>query len=320
MSAHSDEKLDAYGVLAQKIFDALEHGNVPWHKPWLCGPPRSLSTGKVYRGFNQLLLGFLNNEHSTPFWGTFQQLNDLGGTVRKGEHSTPVSFWKELEFPDATASDGSKKFLMCRYYRAFNASQVNWRRTEPRMIREWRDQHIQADQGNPHDRAEAMIGAFPNAPKFENKGMVAVYSPSKDKVSMPKAELFESQAAYYSTLFHEYIHSTGHPDRLHRFEVGDKTSKEEYSKEELTAEIGSAFLCHEAGIQPQVQQNAAYCKSWLAKLTQDPRILIGAASLAAKAADHFLGRDRQAQAAPEIAQVVPQVQAGRGKEEAEAEM
>jgi len=158
--------------------------------------------------------------------------------------------------------------------------------------------------------------------------MVAFYSPGDDQVVVPKPELFESQTAFYQTTFHEFVHSTGHPKRLNRFDVQSRPSNEEYSKEELVAELGAAFLCNEAGIEPRVDQSAAYCKSWLAKLTADPKILVAAASLAAKAADHFLGRDRQQEqqndAVPVIAQVVPQISTAKAgssrEEEAEAEM
>jgi len=324
----TEEKLDAYGVLTAKILDALKDGTVPWTKPWLSGPPRSLSTGKTYRGFNQLLLGFLGREHDTPFWGTYNQLGELGGAIKKGERSTPVSFWKQLEFPDEKSEDGTKKIMMCRYYRAFNCDQAEWQNGEPRMVKEWREKHAEVGQGNPHERADQMIASFPGRPAFEQRGMVAFYSPGDDKVVVPKPELFESQTAFYQTTFHEFVHSTGHPNRLNRFDIQSRPSTEEYSKEELVAELGAAFLCNEAGIEPRVDQSAAYCKSWLAKLTADPKILVAAASLAAKAADHFLGRDRQQEqqndAVPKIAQVVPQISAAKAgssrEEEAEAEM
>ena len=324
MSA-TPEKLDAYAVLTSKILDALKNGDVPWRKPWLTGPPKSLSTGKTYRGFNQLLLGFLGREHDTPFWGTFNQLSDLGGQVKKGEHSTPVSFWKELEFEDEKAPDGTKKIMMCRYYRAFNADQASWAKGEPRLVKEWKEKQAQVGQADPHERAEQLIADFPGAPAFEERGMVAFYAPSDDKVVIPKRELFESQAARYQTLFHEFIHSTGHPKRLNRFEISATPSREEYSKEELVAELGAAFLCNESGIEPRVEQSAAYCKSWLEKLTSDPKILIGAASLAAKAADHFLGRNRQIEQQKEaesgIGQNTPQISTQKDRSnEAEAEM
>ena len=325
MKSSQTEKLDAYGVLTAKILDALKNGDVPWRKPWLSGPPKSLSTGKTYRGFNQLLLGFLGREHGTPYWGTFNQLSDLGGRVKKGEHSTPVSFWKELEFEDQKAPDGTKKIMMCRYYRAFNCDQASWAKGEPRMVKEWRAKQAQVGQENPHERAEQLIADFQDAPFFEEHGMVAFYAPAEDKVVIPKRELFESQTARYQTLFHEFIHSTGHPKRLNRFEVSATPSREEYSKEELVAELGAAFLCNESGIEPRLDQSAAYCKSWLAKLASDPKLIVAAASLAAKAADFFLGRNRQQEQQKEaesgMGQVVPQIQAGRGKEaEAEAEM
>lgn len=309
----SDEpKKDAYAILVSKISDALEKGVVPWHQPWLSGPPRSLSTGKGYRGYNQLLLGFGGREHDTPFWGTFRQIKELGGVIRKGERSTPVSFWKQLEVDDQKADGTTKKVMMCRYYSAFNADQADWPDGEPKMVKEWRDKLA---KHGPTDRiaaAEKIVADFPGKPEFENKGMVAYYSVTHDNVVVPPIENFSSADRYYQTVFHELTHATGHPKRLNRFPADSKPSTESYSKEELVAELGGAFLCHEAGLDVQVEESAAYCQAWMQRIQQDPKILVSAAGQAAKAADHVLGRVPDApqvekELAPEVEKAQPVV-------------
>ncbi len=309
---NDEPKKDAYAILVSKISEALEKGVVPWHQPWLSGPPRSLSTGKGYRGFNQLLLGYCAREHDTPFWGTFRQIKELGGVIRKGERSTPVSFWKKLDVDDPKEDGTTKQVMMCRFYSAFNADQADWPDGEPRMVKEWRDK---LTKDGPTDRiaaAEKILAEFPGKPEFQNKGMVAYYSVTTDTVVVPPIENFSSADRYYQTVFHELTHASGHPKRLNRFPSDSKPSTESYSKEELVAELGGAFLCHEAGLDVQVEESAAYIESWMQKIKEDPRILVSAAGQAAKAADHILGRVPDApqvekELAPEVEKAQPVV-------------
>jgi antirestriction protein ArdC len=137
---------------------------------------------------------------------------------------------------------------------------------------------------------------MPNAPSIERKEARAYYQVSGDVVNMPKENLFQSDEEYYSTLFHELIHSTGHESRLNRDEIS-KTNlcgSHDYSKEELVAEMGAAFLCGRCGIEPSVIENqAAYIQGWLKKLKSHKKWLIYAAAKAQKATDFILGVEHE---------------------------
>ena len=138
--------------------------------------------------------------------------------------------------------------------------------------------------------AENIVAGF-SGPKVTEGGNRACYQASLDRVTVPAKGQFASEGEYYSTLFHELAHSTGHKSRLDRKEVGASTfGSEPYSVEELTAELTSAFLCHEAGIDNTLENSAAYIQGWMAKLKDDPKAFITAAGRAQKAADFILGK------------------------------
>ena len=143
---------------------------------------------------------------------------------------------------------------------------------------------------SPIESAEAIVKGMPNPPAFEQDSQAA-YIPSRDAVTMPSRTAFESQSEYYSTLFHELTHSTGHAKRLARegFDP-QKFGSESYSREELIAEMGSAMLCGIAGIeQATISNSAAYLQSWIKRLKADSRLVVSAASAAQKAADYIRG-------------------------------
>ncbi len=154
---------------------------------------------------------------------------------------------------------------------------------------------------SPIESAEAIVKGMPNPPAFEQDAQAA-YIPSRDVVTMPSRTAFESQAEYYSTLFHELTHSTGHATRLARegFDTPQKFGSESYSREELIAEMGSAMLCGVAGIEQSTLANsAAYLKTWIARLKSDSRLVVSAASAAQKAADYIRGESAKGSPASE---------------------
>jgi antirestriction protein ArdC len=139
---------------------------------------------------------------------------------------------------------------------------------------------------------------MPSAPTFE-QGFRASYAPSTDTVTMPARTAFDSQAEYYSTLFHELTHSTGHAKRLGRegFDRPQLFASESYSREELIAEMGSAMLCGVAGIEQKTLANsAAYLKTWIARLRSDSKLIVSAAGAAQKAADYIRGESQDSPA------------------------
>jgi antirestriction protein ArdC len=273
-----------YEIITNQILAELEKGEVPWRKPWQSLPPANLITKKPYRGINVFLLGFAG--YGSQLWLTFNQAKQLGGNVRKGEHGTKIIFWKcktrETESADGEIEERRSAFL--RYYTVFNLEQT-----------EGLSALLTLPPAFPIESAEEIVKEMPNPPAFE-QDLRAAYIPSKDAVTMPSRAAFLSQAEYYSTLFHELTHSTGHAKRLGRegIEKLQPFGSEDYSKEELVAEMGSAMLCGAAGIeQATIGNSAAYLRGWINRLKADSRLVIAAARAAQEAADYIRGESEQ---------------------------
>jgi antirestriction protein ArdC len=286
--------VDAYQVITDRIIEALEAGTVPWRKPWRSIEgfgPTSLSTGKGYRGINTLMLSLesMVRGYDSIYWGTYRQIAEQGGQIRKGETSTQVVLWKPVK---KTKADGSEdSFLLMRLFNVFNAEQADW--ADGKMPTN--PEATEANYVEPVEAAEAIANGMPNRPRIQHGGDRAFYSPNLDYVGMPPQEAFDSTEGYYATLFHELIHSTGHKSRVGRegIEAFAGFGSESYSKEELIAEMGAAYLCAEAGIEPRIEQSAAYIASWLKVLKNDKKIVVASAGAAGKATDFILDIDRK---------------------------
>jgi antirestriction protein ArdC len=276
-------KKTVYDIVTEKIIEQLEQGIIPWQQPWVTTSPRNLVSGRAYRGINPILLqmrGF-----SSPYWVSYKQCTQLGGQVKKGEKATPVVFWTTLDKKEKDAKTGqekNKKMFILRYYSVFNIEQCEGLKTPDMKVIDF----------VPVERAEEIVTNYPGKPEIK-AAADAHYVPSTDVLGMPKRETFKSVEMYYSVLFHELVHSTGAKHRLDRgFEATARFGSESYSKEELVAEFGAAFLCAEAGISnEQTSTNsAAYIQNWLKKLKQDSRLVVMAAAQAQKASDYILDR------------------------------
>ena len=272
-------------IITANIIEQLEQGVAPWRKPWSTSIPRNLISKKPYRGLNVFMLA--TQGYGSPHWLTFNQAKQLGAHVRQGEKSTLVSFWKFSEYAKQDHDTGeleNKTSVLLRYYRVFNIEQCEGLSA------------LQGDDHKPVDaiaECESIADRMPNPPRFEQHSQ-AFYRPSADVVGMPSRNCFESPEAYYSTLFHELAHSTGHNSRLNRFEdhaTDHQFGSESYSKEELIAEMGAAMLAGMAGIsQATLANSASYLQTWIQRLKADSRLIISAASHAQKAADYILGK------------------------------
>lgn len=272
--------MNVYEIVTARILESLARGVAPWRKPWGAERPRNLVSGREYRGINVLLLQ--TNAFESSWWLTFKQAKDLGGSVKRGERGSPVVFWKvtENEKSDGTTSKG----FVLRYFTVFNVEQ-----TEGIEAPEATTYNLM----DPIEECERIVSGYPNAPRIDHGGGAAFYMPSQDRIQIPGRKIFSSTPEYYSTLFHELIHSTGAAHRLARKGVvdGARFASHEYSFEELIAECGAAFLCAEGGISPStIENSAAYLGSWIKKLRSEPRWIVEAASHASKAADLVLGR------------------------------
>jgi antirestriction protein ArdC len=285
-----------YEIVTEKIIKQLESGVAPWRKPWTCQTPANLLTQQEYRGLNVFTLA--SQGFPSRFWLTFNQATKLGGRIRKREKSSPVIFWNVGEDRETIMPDGAKKNLrpFLLYYSVFNLAQTEGIDLPDSVLQETRT-------NNPIETCERIVANMPNPPAFEQSDK-AWYSPSSDAVGMPVLSLFHSSEEYYSTLFHELAHSTGHAKRLHRDNFDNPVSfaSESYSKEELIAELTAAMLCGIAGVEQKTLENSvAYLKTWIARLKSDSRLLVSAASQAQKAADFIQSKatyqETEAQAA-----------------------
>jgi antirestriction protein ArdC len=270
-----------YEIVTGKIIEQLERGVAPWQKPWHLEAPKNLCSGKAYRGINVLLLGMRG--YASPWWLTFQQARERGGHVRKGEHGTLIVFWKwpqQAEATDATDDTRQAAAPLLRYYTTFNSEQCDGIAV-PASV----------PTVNPIETAEAIAASMPNPPTYEQSDKAA-YAPARDTVYMPARQSFDTAEGFYSTRFHEMTHSTGHTSRLNRQNVMQISyfGSENYSREELVAEMGAAMLCAVSGIEAQtVHNSAAYIQNWLRVLKGDARMVVMAASQAQKAADYIRG-------------------------------
>jgi len=273
-----------YKIVTERICDLLEAGVNPWTKPWNSTGPRSIH-GHPYRGFNAFALALTN--YKSPFWVTFKECKKRGGYVKKGEKSTPIVFWKLIDRKNPKKGE-SKKIPLARYFRVFNIEQTEGMKDIPE------DKSQALTDFQKIEKAEEIIEGYlngDNAPTFDYGGSTACYMPKKDHVQMPPRESFKRETAFYSVIFHELVHSTGAKNRLNRPGVAnfDAFASHKYSKEELVAEMGAAFLNAICGIEAEENNNAAYLQSWLKTIKGEPKMVVQAAQAAQKAADLLQG-------------------------------
>ena len=266
--------MDIYAAVTDRILAQLEAGQIPWQKPWVAaGQAVSHVTGRPYSLLNQMLLG------QPGEYVTFHQCMAEGGHVRKGEKASMVVFWKFIEQEDETTGE-MKQIPFLRYYSVFHLSQCEdlTARYTPRL-----PNAAHADQ-----QAEAVMASYvqrSGVTIHHQDGDQAYYQPSTDSITLPRMEQFTSTTAYYRTAFHELTHSTGHEKRLNRLNHAACFGTEDYSKEELIAEIGAAALVNHAGLETSasLRSNAAYIQNWLSVLRGDKRFIVSAAGQAEKA-------------------------------------
>jgi antirestriction protein ArdC len=291
--------MTAYETITARIIAQLESGVIPWRKPWTATArgtqfPHNFSTGKSYRGAN--ILSLMCSSYQSSAWMTYKQAQEMGAQVRKGEKASPVVFWKFFKkgggaaegeaMPEPAEGGGAAQRggAMSRLYWVFNVEQIDGI-TAPLPF--------EVPAFDPIDSADRIVSAFltcGNAPTLAHGGDSAHYSPLVDKVQMPYPGTFKTPAHYYSTLFHEFGHSTGIESRCART-FGKRFGDETYAHEELCAEFTAAFCSAEAGIGGDdllLGDSAAYIDHWLGHLRKDPTMAVYAAQRAQKAADYIL--------------------------------
>jgi antirestriction protein ArdC len=282
-----------FEMVTNAIIAKLEEGTIPWHKPWMVktGMPTNLVSNKTYRGINVLLLGIQGYE--SPYWVSFKQASKLGGHVKKGEPGTVIVFWKwfekeeEVENPATGETEIKKRNIpFLRYYRVWNVEQCDGLKHK-RLVPDEDAREVEVNTD-----AETIWNEWEH-PEVKHTGNRSFYHRIDDYIQLPKQSKFDTDDDYYATLFHEGIHSTGHKDRLNRASLAkdEDYGVEDYSKEELVAEIGACYLATVAGIEKTIDNSAAYIKGWLEKLRNDKRMVVYAAAQAEKAAEYILNKE-----------------------------
>ncbi|GJM64612.1 ArdC family protein [Persicobacter diffluens] len=285
-------KAKAFEKITDQIIELLEQGVCPW-KHYIAGgsqAPHNFSSKREYNGFNHMWLSFtrMHKDYKSCEWLTFKQAKELNGTIKKGSKGTTVIYYDFL-FVDANGIKVNKELAVKKIPFIKTFTVFNMEQTEGI---DWKPVEADEKETNVIESAERIINNMPNPPKFTFGGDGAYYRPSNDSVNVPKIQNCTSEAEYYGTFFHELIHATGHEKRLNRQEITEEVNfgSQVYSKEELTAELGAAYLCGEADISEQVIENqAAYLQGWLKALKNDKKMIFEAAAKATKAAKYIIG-------------------------------
>lgn len=273
--------MNVYEIVTDRIVKELENGQIPWNKPWIGASfAWSRTTGKAYSLLNQLLLGDVGE------YATYKQIvAEKDGKVNKGAKAKFVTFWKMFDSKTEKDDEGKpKKIPMLRYYQVFSI------KDDTNLEVKKHKELMQTFDTAPIEEIDRIINDYAerSGVKFiTDKGCdCAYYSPNDHTIHLPSIEQFKNVALYYSTKFHEMIHSTGHKSLLNRFEKGQtKFGSEVYSKEELVAEIGTACILNRLGIETNdsFRNSTAYVQNWAKHLKADSKMIVSASSKAEKA-------------------------------------
>ena len=290
----------------QKVTDffvaALEdQGIPPWEKSWTVnGTTTKRWNGKEYRGTNWL--STLISDKQGP-WLTKRMMKEAGGWFKKGEKPIPIVFWKVSTYTrkDDDSEERERTSYQIFFYAVWSLEQTTVKKEKyPKWLKEQLakkpvKKQLKKESSEAVKRATEAFLAYVEKYGIEvEEGLDgAYYSPKKDKIGIPAENQYKDMLEYIRTRSHETIHSTGLPGRCARFDYGSaRFGTNDYSKEELVAEIGAAMLDATFGLQrKKVERNsAAYVKSWIKRLKDDPKLIVSAAQRAQKAVDFVLGK------------------------------
>ena len=288
----------------QKITDSIINNmsTDSWQKMWKTPHPVSLA-GHLYQGVNQMLLGF--SEFQSPVWGSFKQIREAGGQVNKGEKGTFVIFTKTLRETDDAGNENKIWYL--RYYYIFNSDQCTW--TEKGQVKVNKLSQGCNSEVTRSRSAEEIIENMPNRPIIEHSQQARPsYCPAIDTVRMPNPGQFNGIENYFRSMFHELVHASGHPSRLNRELAGfSEETAQAYSKEELVAELGAAYLNVISENPVSLDVSASYINHWKKVLSDNTDWIIWAASKASRAVNYILNIEQQV-APPEETETETSVQ------------
>jgi antirestriction protein ArdC len=280
--------MNVYQVITDKIVASLEAGVKPWVPNWDAGSTGNQfplrACGTPYRGINVWLLWATQAQHgyTSNYWLTYKKAQEIGGQVRKGEKASTAVFASSFDKKEANAGpdDKAKRIAFLKAYSVFNADQVDGLpdsfRAKPAIARPAIELIAEA---------EAFFAA--TGARISHGGNRAFYRPSTDEIVLPNPDAFHDAAGYASVKAHELVHWTGHASRLDR-PFNHKTGDDGYAREELVAELGSAYLCGILGISNEPRDDhAAYLAAWIKTMKSDSRAIVQAASKAQAACDYL---------------------------------
>ncbi|WP_243450904.1 ArdC family protein [Sphingosinicella sp. CPCC 101087] len=298
MNQGTVQRQSLYSEVTGRIIAQLEEGRIPWVQPWEstscgCTMPRNASTGRGYSGINVLILwaAAVEGGHSCQRWLTYRQAQLAGGHVRKGEKGTIVCYADRFtpKGEEDRASEEDREARQIAFLKRFVVFNVDQCEGLPEKLTELPAPRKEREAIPDADALVEATGA-----DFRIGGDMAFYAPGQDFIQVPPPEAYFEPINWYRTALHELGHWTGHPSRLGRdLSVSFGTSP--YAREELVAEMASAFVCASLSIRPTVR-HADYVGAWLKVLREDERAIFRAASLASKAADYLLAFAKEEEA------------------------
>ena len=289
---------NVYQMVTDRIVAQMQEGIIPWQKPWtVSGSPEDVAinfvTRRPYSFVNQMLLG------KPGEWLSWKQVGELGGKVRKGAKAGMVVFYKSLVIKDPTRKvkdeegnevDATKVIPLLKYYNVFHLSDVEG--IDTKIVKGAKTSTLE-----PVEDAERVISEYVEREDgltfvCDEESDRAYYCPSEDKVVVPRIGQYRIVEEYYSTTFHELTHSTLKESRCNRESENAHAffGNEDYSREELVAEMGSAMICNRLGLEAKkaFRNSVGYIQGWLKQLKNDNHMIVWAASRAEKAAKYIL--------------------------------
>jgi len=279
---------DKYEIVTARIIENMRKGIIPWQKPWSSiGRPMNFVSKRNYSGFNSFAL--MTTNYTSPYWLTYNQAENLGGNIKRGEKGTPIVYWNFFKSKDTEDESKTNSVPFMKFFTVFNTEQTDGiTYTNPADA-------VLSNLIPNHDLADEVIAAYRSR---EGVGLInednerAYYRVKADLINMPNRQQFKSQGNWYATYFHELGHSTGISKRLDRG-LGTDTrhfGDDRYSKEELVAEFTSSILLAEFNLfdDNQFDNSTAYIQSWIKKLEDQPNLLVSASNAAFRAADLIL--------------------------------
>lgn len=279
--------VDTAAAVTKKFIEKLEGGVIPWHNPWGgSGIPYNPVTKHQYQGLNAMMLGMAGWKDN--LFLTFDQVNSLGGKVKRGEKGCMLIRWDKPK-PDAgeagvPVTNGSSQKSTLKHYVVFNVQQCEL--PDSKLNAEDRPQLLTSP--------DAIAQGMPKCPKIRHKEQRVFYDLMSDSINMPKLKGLKDSAQYFWMLYRQLVHATGHDSRLARLgtaEMSEVVGSELFSKEDLVGAIGSCVLLSMAGLMPEIKHAPADVAGWLEQLNKDKWLIIRAGGDAQRAVEFILAAE-----------------------------